>query len=285
MLNSVLSKWVFTVACMTTVAVGGVVFAHGGHGGGGHSGGGHGGGGHGGGGGHSGGGHSGGGHMGGGGHHMGGGGGHHYGGGGYGGYGGFGGFYGGYGGFGGYYGGYPGYGYGYGLGSGYGYGNYGYGSGAYYAQPIYSTYNQPIYSTYNQPIYSTPAYSQPVYSNSNIYSGSSPVVTSSPQVVYDGGEIVLFSPPSNTQDVQYTLNGAAYTMKPGALQKFSNDRNWTIDVSLGNGQSVKYTLSTGRYKFKQSDAGMGLFTTQDQPGTQSVTPSTIAPAPAPMPQE
>jgi hypothetical protein len=107
-------------------------------------------------------------------------------------------------------------------------------------------------------------------------------------VTYDNGEIVLFSPPTNTQEAQYTLNGNAYSMKPGTVQKLTNDRNWTIDVNLGNGQTAKYTLSTGRYKFKQSDSGMGLFTTQDQPGASVATgtpATTTTPAPSPMPVE
>ena len=273
MSQSILSKWVVSLACVAGVFVSATAFAHGG---GGHGGGGHGGGGHAGG--HSGG-HVGGGHHSGGGHHYSGGGhshggsGHHYGGGGYGG---FGGFYGGIGGLG-YYGGYP----------SYGYGNYGYGNGFYTAQPIYS-----------QPVYSTGIYSQPVNTNP-IYFGNAPVVTSqqvvssTPQTVYDNGEIVLFSPPSNTQDVQYSLNGNPYTMKPGTLQKFTNDRTWTIDVSTGSGQTVKYTLSTGRFKFKQFESGMGLFTTQDQPESpvavpESASPSspaTTTPAPTPMPVE
>jgi hypothetical protein len=97
---------------------------------------------------------------------------------------------------------------------------------------------------------------------------------SSPQVTYDGGEIVLFSPPDNSQESQYTLNGVAYSMKPGSVQRFANDRNWTIEVNRGNGQSMKYTLSTGRYKFKPSSGGIALFTTQDQP---NLSPAFAAP--------
>ena len=250
------AKWVLAFACIAGVAVNGVAMAHGGgvHGCGGHGGGHMGGGGH----------VGGGGHTGGGGYHHSGGGSYHHG---------VGGFYGGgLGGFGLYYGSglrYPGSGYG-------GYPSYG------YAQPVYAT-----------PVYSQQVYNQPVYSNT-VYSGNSPfvtssgVVTSAHQVTYDNGEIVLFSPPTNTQDAQYTLNGNTFSMKPGTIQKFTNDRNWTIDVNLGNGQTTKYTLSTGRYKFKQSDKGMGLFTTQDQPGAPVATGTsapTTTPAPSPMPVE
>ncbi len=263
MLHLMSTKWVLTFACIAGVVASGVAMAHGG-------------GGHGGGGGHSGGGHmGGGGHIGGGGHHVGGTGYHHSGGGTYHHTGG------------GYYGGGIG---GIGLFYGGGFGYPGYGYGGYYGG--YPSYGNGTYG-YAQPVYSTPVYSQPVYSNT-VYSGSSSivttpsVVTSTPQVTYDNGEIVLFSPPTNTQDAQYTLNGNVYSMKPGTVQKFTNDRTWTIDVNLGNGQTTKYTLSTGRYKFKQSDTGMGLFSTQDQPGAPvaaGTAPTTPAPAPAPMPVE
>ena len=82
-------------------------------------------------------------------------------------------------------------------------------------------------------------------------------------------------------------------MKPGTLQKFANDRTWTIDVNLGNGQHAKYTLSTGRFKFKQSETGNGLFSTKDSPDAPAPVPepdSTAIPAndlaaPVPMPGE
>ena len=221
-------------------------------------------------------------------------------GGGFGGYGGYG-----MGGYGGYYGGYGGY-----------YGGYysgvntlGYGS---YAQPLYSSFNQPNYNMYRQPLYSTRAFAVPAYDEpillrqfntpNRTYSGSSPVITT-PNVTYskiqlppsdsnyDQGEIVLFSPPTNTQDVQYKLNGAPYTMKPGTVQKFTNDRTWTIEASLGSGVVTKYTLATGNYKFKQTESGMSLYTTQDTPEAPPATANAAGdsaaevPAPAPMPDE
>ena len=264
-------NWVLSLACVAGITANGVAFGHGGgHGGGGHSGG-HAGGGHVGGG-HVGGGHVGGGHVGGG--HVGtghvGSGGHHYGNSHHVTHGGF------YGGIGlGFYSGYR----------GYGYGNYGVGNGSFYNQPVY-----------RQPVYASPVYSQPISSNV-VYPGSSAVVTSpqvivsTPSVVYDNGEIVLFSPPDNTQDVQYTLNGTAFTMKPGSVQKFTHDRTWTIDVNLGNGQTVKYTLSTGFFKFTQSESGIGLFSTKDQPQVAAPVPESVCSelpetkSPAPMPGE
>jgi hypothetical protein len=221
----------------------------------------------------------------------------------------------------------PGYGFGYnrfgpGFGNGFGgYGNgfgYGFGNGYSYAQPIYSTYNQPLYSNR---VFTPPAYTlrtfTPLNSSGVTYSGSSSVGTSpaplviniprnltsnspapspqssSPQFVPDNGEIVLFNPPTNTVEVQYTLNGAPYTMKPGTVQKFANDRTWVIDATLGDGQNAKYTLYTGRYKFKQTESGLNLYATKDNPDAPAPAlepniPSTIdavPPAPVPMPSE
>ena len=200
------------------------------------------------------------------------------------------GVYGGYGGFGpGFYGGsgfgYPGYGFGnYGYGSGVGFYGNGFGNGYSYAQPLYTNFNQPNYSIYSQPLYSTRLYTPQVYTlrtfpplgnSTSTYSGSSDIQTSpspsyslatpsvvspgpasssaispAPSVAYDNGEIVIFSPPTNSREIQYTLNGAPYTMKPGTLQKFKNDRTWVVEVNPGSGQSTKFTLSAGRFKFK-----------------------------------
>ena len=220
-------------------------------------------------------------------------------------------------------GGFGNYGYGIGYSSGFGggfgypYGNYGLGSPFYYAQPIYSTYNQPNYSYFKPPIYSTRLYAPSIYvpaiNNQPIYVPSfnrqqvdsnpidlrnTQVVTtlkinpSPPPVTYDNGEIVIFSPPTNTQDAQYTLNGASYTMKPGTLQKFANDRVWTIETNI-KGQVVKYNLSAGRYKFSQNGSVMNLYTTKEHPEAASAPPSSPTPpapdpasetpAPAPMP--
>ncbi len=179
----------------------------------------------------------------GGGHHTGGGG-HHYGGGG--------GFYGGglYSGFGSYYG------------SGLGYGSRYYGNGYGYSSPYY--YNQPAVRSY--PVYATQQYT-----------------VSTPQYVPDGGEIVLFNPTNATTDVSYTLNGTPYTIKPGSVQRFTNDRLWTIEFPSNGTASLRYTLVAGRYKFKPSGSGMGLFQTQDSPDTPVQAPATLGPAPIPNP--
>ncbi len=218
-------------------------------------------------------------------------------------------------------------GFGGGFGGGFGnpYGFYGGLSPYNFAQPIYSTFNQPNYSYYQTPIYSTRLYAPSIYAppvvNQPIYVPSAnpqPIYVPSlnrqqvdsnlsdarriqiavapkanpapPQATYDNGEIVIFSPPTNTKDVQYALNSATYTMKPGTLQKFTNDRVWTIETNV-NGQAVKYNLSAGRYKFSQYGSVMNLYTTKENPESPSLpsatplppTPATDTPAPSPMP--
>ena len=98
------------------------------------------------------------------------------------------------------------------------------------------------------------------------YSSAQPLQPPSPPVPYfDGGKIVIFSPPSNNQQVQYTLNGTSYVMAPGTEQRFTNDRKWTIKFYSGNLPPKEYTLSSGSYKFTPTDGGLGLFSTQDAP--------------------
>ena len=254
MMSSMSVKWVMSVACVIGVASSGVAFGHGGgHGGGGH--GGHGGG-----------------------HHSGHHGGHYVG------------HHGGH--YGGHYGGYRGYGYGgYGYGLGYGL-SYGLGYGGYYGYPSYgyggyNNYYSPQYYT-SQPVYSNGVVNQVSYANST-YPVNGQVVTSNSQSLVDGGEIVVFSPASNTRDAQYTMNGTSYVLKPGMLQRLRNDRTWTFEMNSG-GQLLRYTLSTGYFKMKDSANGMELFSTQDQPTMQNMTNPKSSPAatspvqtPAPTP--
>ena len=168
----------------------------------------------------------------------------------------------------------PGYGgYGYGPGRGYGYGSgfgpgYGYGPSPVIVQPY------PVYQP--QPVYVQPQYiQQPAVARESY-------VPTTPSPLADGGEILLFSPASNSGDVRYTLNGNPYTMAPGTKQKFTNDRTWMIEFESSPGRVSQYTLTSSRYKFKPSDAGLGLFQTQDLPES---APQTLPAAPIPNPPE
>lgn len=213
----------------------------------------------------------------------------------------------------------PGYGLGYaGFGSGVGNFGYGFGNGYSYAQPLYSSYNMPNYSLYSLPLYSTRAYTPQVYTLRTFppvgsssaaypgggYSGSTPSMlnrfsepsASAPTVLnvprslpqnaasnFDQGEILIFSPPTNNREISYTLNGAPYTMKPGTLQRFRNDRNWVIEVNLAGAGDSRYSLATGNYKFKETDTGMHLYTTKENPETPSAPTPEAPPALDPVP--
>lgn len=172
----------------------------------------------------------------------------------------------------------PGYGYGpsYGYGHNHGYGGYGYGPAPVYVQPYPVYQPQPVY-VQPQPVYAQPQYlPQP-----NYVRGSS--IPSSPTPIADGGEIMLFSPATNLDDVRYTLNGHPYTMAPGTKQKFKNDRTWTVEFESSSGRFAQYTLTSSRYKFKPTDAGLGLYQTQDLPETapQAIPAAPIPDAPTP----
>ena len=216
---------------------------------------------------------------------------------------GYGGLYGGYSGYRGYETGYPAnaYGtrrsYGYGSINEYSPGPRAIGGGIYYSPSASATVRQPYPFLNRQPNTSSRTYDGTA--PGRIYSGSSPVATtptqsvSTPQATFDNGEITIFSPPTNTVDVEYSLNGVSYTMKPGSMQKFTNDRIWIVNFNIGNGQNTKYTLATGRYKFKQTEAGIGLFMTQQSPEApapvpepdSSATSANEPSAPVPMPVE
>ena len=216
---------------------------------------------------------------------------------------GYGGLYGGYSGYRGYETGYPAnaYGtrrtYGYGNANEYSPGPRAIGGVIYYSPSPSTTIRQPSPFLNRQP--NDSSRTDDGTTPGRIYPGSSLVQTtpsataSTSPAKYDNGEIVIFSPPTNTVDVQYSLNGVSYTMKPGSMQKFTNDRIWIVNFNVGNGQSTKYTLSTGRYKFKQSDVGIGLFLTQQSPEAPApvpepdskATPANEPSAPVPMPVE
>ena len=174
--------------------------------------------------------------------------------------------------------GFGGYGPGYGPGYGYGYGGYRPAPVIVQPYPVYQP--QPVY-VQPQPVYSQPAYSPPQYQPQPSYARES-TIPSSPTPLADGGEIMLFSPATNLNDVRYTLNGHPYTMTPGTKQKFKNDRTWTIEFESSPGLVSQYTLTSSRYKFKPSDAGLGLFQTQDGPESAQ---QPIPAAPVPNPPE
>ena len=155
----------------------------------------------------------------------------------------------------------------------YGPGYYGpgyYGPG-YRSVPVYVP--QPVY-VQPQPVYvqPRPVYTQPQYSTS----------PAGPPPLADGGEILIFSPSTNTGNIRYTLNGQPYTMPPGTKQRFTNDRKWTIQFESAPGRVLTYSLSADRYKFTSNEEGIGFFQTQDLP---EVAQPGLPPAPIPNPPE
>ena len=239
--------WMWSVAIVSGLT--GSALAQHGHAGGGHAGGHHGG-------------------MSGGGVHHSGGTTHHHHSGGYSGGGYYGGGYGGYGysgirigiggfGYGSGYGGYP-YGYGSGYGSGLGYG------GSYYSAPRY----------YTTPTYAAPTYSYP----STVIINSTPAVAAP---TFDNGPIVITAPAVNDKPVEYTLNGQAFSIKPGQSQKFNHDRDWIVGFDRGDGKgAAQYSLKASAYKFKMTANGWELFeAAKPEPPTDSAASSNEAPKP------
>ena len=95
---------------------------------------------------------------------------------------------------------------------------------------------------------------------------------------------MIFSPQSNDFHISYMLNGTAFSLSPGQIHTFANDRTWTIEyVGSETGEVSRYTLSPGRYKFKRQDGVVGLFATRDVPGADMVVPAQPQ-GPPPVPQ-
>ena len=146
------------------------------------------------------------------------------------------------------------------------YENYGYQQPYTYQQPY--VYQQPVYQQqYVQNVVPTNVVPYPIQSNVGM--------------IANGGTIKILNPAESGGEIRYTLNGTAYSIKPGYAQTIQNDRNWTVDFgSGGTGGNVRYSLQAGTYKFKVTDAGWNLFKSQEQ----QARVAELAPAPAPEPE-
>ena len=145
------------------------------------------------------------------------------------------------------------------------YGNGGYGYGGAYRADGYDAYGRP-----------------PVY----VPGGNSSVTTLRPAApattsVYSGSPIKLICPKVATGTLNYSLNGAAFTIQPGFSQSFREDRNWKLEFRRGGDGSelVTYTLKSGTYNFAVGPAGWEL----RQVVPVSTNPLPPAPEPAPLP--
>ena len=105
-------------------------------------------------------------------------------------------------------------------------------------------------------------------------------------------QIQLTCPKESRQPLSYILNGTSYTIKPGYMQTFPDDRPWTIAfLRAGSGSEVlQYELTAGNYRFVADQGGWHL-EQYPQPATRTAVPPspvpierpTDIPAPAPTP--
>lgn len=157
---------------------------------------------------------------------------------------------------------------------GYGYGGYGYGG--YYGPRFYG---------------GTTNYSSPYYAPGQVYSGSTvvtPAIPSGPAApMFDGGVVVLMNPATNSDSIEYMLNGEQFVMRPGQSQRFAYDRDWIVDFDRGDGRNfAQYGLKSATYKFKPTANGWELFEQAESgPAPSTLPPATALPAkPANPPQ-
>ncbi len=115
------------------------------------------------------------------------------------------------------------------------------------------------------------------------------------------GEIKLMFPQGATSELSYMLNGTVYSIKPGYVQTFVEDRIWTIEfLRAGNrSQQMRYQLKAGTYFFTFDETGWDLKlavaaaaelqpspslpSSQVAPSTRAITPIPPTPAPTPSP--
>lgn len=167
------------------------------------------------------------------------------------------------------------------VGRGGGWGGY-YGPSGYYGPGYYS--GPRVYSGYRYygPSYyggSGYYYSSPYYAPGTVYSDGTVITPSIPAPIFDDGEIVLLNPATNSDSVEYMLNGEHFVMRPGQSQRFTRDRDWIIEFDRGDGNNfARYSLKSSTYKFKTAANGWELFEQADpRPDARTLPPPPIAP--------
>jgi hypothetical protein len=121
------------------------------------------------------------------------------------------------------------------------------------------------------------------------------------QTVSRPGEIKVMFPKGATSELSYMLNGTVYSIKPGYVQTFVEDRIWTIEfLRAGNrSQQMRYQLKAGTYLFSYDETGWDLKqavtvapvlqppsstpSSQVRPAAPTITPTPPTPAPTPSP--
>jgi hypothetical protein len=98
-------------------------------------------------------------------------------------------------------------------------------------------------------------------------------------------EIKLFFPKNATESLSYTLNGTVYSIKPGYVQTFNDDRVWNIEFYRRGNRSpvMRYQLVAGTYLFDADENGWDLKQAPVERVYPADTPVPAPPAPAPIP--
>ena len=158
------------------------------------------------------------------------------------------------------------------------------------------------------------SYQTVISSGPNIFPATSVISPSEPPVVIETrrnvasaqpvsrtGQIKLMFPQGATSELSYMLNGTVYSIKPGYVQTFVEDRIWTIEfLRAGNrSQQMRYQLKAGTYLFTFDETGWdlrqaiavatevqpspGIPSSQVVPPTRVIAPTPPPPTPAPTP--
>lgn len=89
-------------------------------------------------------------------------------------------------------------------------------------------------------------------------------------IIPANGRISIFIRPETPIQMVYALNDQPFTMKPGYVQEFANDRKWNIQF-LGNatGEISNFPLEDGVYEFAMGENGVELWVSEGLPRTQN----------------
>jgi hypothetical protein len=69
---------------------------------------------------------------------------------------------------------------------------------------------------------------------------------------------VVFNPPELDRDISYTINGRAYTIRPGQSQELPAGTSWIIAFDGGGPTKTEYTLGEACYVFGEKDGKLTL---------------------------
>lgn len=164
-----------------------------------------------------------------------------------------------------------------------GYGNGVHGPGYYGTGPLGSPLYQPspLYIDPSLRFHTYPSFNNPSPSGAPLapalgdsalggplspryFSRSLPI--ESPATWPSRGKIEIRHAANAKEDLTYALNGSTYTIRPGYLQKFDEDRLWIL--SLGEKTTLpksRYTLAAGTFQFGKGEKGWELHAVSSDP--------------------